>query len=194
MLRRMTRTAGRFVLLLLAIAVVSCAPATVQEKKVVQITYTGTLADGSVFSQSEKDKPLEFIVGGGRIIPALEKGLVGMKVGEQKKIIVKAADAYGEYDKAALQEVPKDRFPKDSTFSVGEKFVVQTPNGPYPVKIAEVKVKTVVVDFNHPLAGKDLTFDVVVMKIRDATAAELAPAAPSPAAGGTPAPAETGKN
>jgi len=192
MLRRMTRTASRFALLLLAIAIVSCAPATVQEKEVVQITYTGTLADGSVFSQSEKDKPLEFIVGSGRIIPALEKGLVGMKVGEQKKIIVKAADAYGEYDKAALQEVPKDRFPKDSTFDVGEKFVVQTPNGPYPVKIAEVRVKTVIVDFNHPLAGKDLTFDVAVVKIREATAAELAP--PAPAAGGSPAPAETGKN
>jgi FKBP-type peptidyl-prolyl cis-trans isomerase 2 len=188
----MTRTASRFALLLLAIAIVSCAPATVQEKEVVQITYTGTLADGSVFSQSEKDKPLEFIVGSGRIIPALEKGLVGMKVGEQKKIIVKAADAYGEYDKAALQEVPKDRFPKDSTFDVGQKFVVQTPNGPYPVKIAEVRVKTVIVDFNHPLAGKDLTFDVAVVKIREATAAELAP--PAPAAGGSPAPAETGKN
>lgn len=192
MLRRMTRTASRFVLLLFAIAVVSCAPASVQEKKVVQIAYTGTLADGSVFSQSEKDKPLEFLVGGGRIIPALEKGLVGMKVGEQKKVIIRAADAYGEYDKNALQEVPKDRFPKDSTFSVGEKFVVQTPNGPYPVKITEVKPRTVVVDFNHPLAGKDLTFDVVVVKIRDATTAELSPAAAQ--AGGTPAPAETGKN
>ncbi|HVO40219.1 MAG TPA: peptidylprolyl isomerase [Spirochaetia bacterium] len=187
----MTRTASRFALLLLAVAIVSCAPATVQEKKVVQISYTGTLADGSVFSQSDKDKPLEFLVGGGRIIPALEKALVGLKVGDKKKISVKAADAYGDYDKAALQEVPKDRFPKDSTFGVGEKFVVQTPNGPYPVKIAEVKEKTVVVDFNHPLAGKDLTFDVVVVKIRDATAAELAPAAPQ--AGGNPAPAETGK-
>jgi len=166
----MTRTASRFALLLLAVAIVSCAPATVQEKKVVQISYTGTLADGSVFSQSDKDKPLEFLVGGGRIIPALEKALVGLKVGDKKKISVKAADAYGDYDKAALQEVP---------------------NGPYPVKIAEVKEKTVVVDFNHPLAGKDLTFDVVVVKIRDATAAELAPAAPQ--AGGNPAPAETGK-
>jgi len=196
MLRRMTRTASRFVLLLLALAVVGCAPATVQQKKVVQITYVGTLTDGSVFSQSEKDKPLEFLVGGGKIIPSLEKGLIGLRVGDKKKISVKAADAYGEYDKGALQEVPKDRFPKDSTFSVGEKFLVQTPNGPYPVKIAEVRDKTVIVDFNHPLAGKDLTFDVVVVKIRDATTTELAPAAPGGAAApaGSTAPAESGKN
>jgi FKBP-type peptidyl-prolyl cis-trans isomerase 2 len=190
MLQRMTRTASRFALLLLVLAVASCAPATVQEKKVVQIAYTGTLADGSVFSQSEKDKPLEFLVGGGRIIPALEKALVGLKVGDQKKIIVRAADAYGEYDKGALQEVSKDRFPQGSTFSVGQKFVVQTPNGPYPVRIAEVRVKSVIVDFNHPLAGKDLTFDVVVVKIRDATTAELAPPAPAAA---PQASAETGK-
>ena len=91
-----------------------------------------------------------------------------------------------------VQEVPKEKFPKDATFSVGERFVVQTPTGPYPVKIAEVKDKTVVVDFNHPLAGKDLTFDVEIVKIRDATKEELAqvqPPAAQPAS--TPAPTST---
>ncbi len=173
----MKRTASRLALVFLALAVIGCAPATVKEKEVVDIAYTGTLTDGSVFSKSEKDKPLEFIVGAGRIIPALEKGLLGMKVGEQKKLTIKAADAYGEYDPGALQEVPKERFPQGAKIEAGERFVVQTPTGPYPVKIAEVKTKTVVVDFNHPLAGKDLTFDVQIMKIRDATKEELAPAA-----------------
>ena len=101
-------------------------------------------------------------------------------------------DAYGEYDKSALKEFPKNVFPKDATFTVGERFVVQTPNGPYPIKIAEVKDKSVVVDFNHPLAGKDLTFDVLIVKIRDATKEELAqvqPPAAQPAS--TPAPTST---
>ncbi len=185
MLTRMKLTAGRVALILLAFVVVGCAPATVKDKTVVQMSYKGTLADGSVFGQSEKDKPLEFMVGGGKLIPALEKSLLGMKVGDKKKVTIKAADAYGEYDNAALQEVPKDKFPKDATFTVGERFVVQTPNGPYPVKIADVKDKTVVVDFNHPLAGKDLTFDVEIVKIRDATKEELAPPA---APGAAPAP------
>jgi len=185
MLTRMKLTAGRVTLVLIALVVLGCGPVTVRDKKVVSMSYTGTLADGSVFSQSEKDKPLEFMVGAGKLIPGLEKELLGLKVGDKKKITVKAADAYGEYDKGALQEVPKDRFPKDSTITVGERFFVQTPNGPYQVKVAEVRDKTVVVDFNHPLAGKDLTFDVQITKIRDATKEELAQLAP-PAAGATP--------
>jgi len=186
MLTRMKLTLGRAALILLALLVVGCAPATVQDKKVVQMSYVGTLADGSVFGQSEKDKPLEFLVGARKIIPALEKQLLGMKVGDKKKVTIKAADAYGEYDKGALKEFPKSVFPKGSTFAVGERFIVQTPNGPYPIKIAEVKPASVVVDFNHPLAGKDLTFDVQIVLIRDATKEELAqlnPPAPASAAG-----------
>jgi len=182
MLTRMKLTAGRVALILLALAVVGCAPVTVKDKAVVQMSYKGTLSDGSVFGQSEKEKPLEFMVGAGKLIPALEKSLLGMKVGDKKTVTIKAADAYGEYDKGALQEVPKEKFPKDSAFTVGERFVVQTPNGPYPVKIAEVKDKTVVVDFNHPLAGKDLTFEVQIVKIRAATKEELAQVTPPAAA------------
>ncbi len=173
MLTPMKLTAGRVAIILLALAVIGCAPVTVKDKKVVSMSYKGTLSDGSVFSQSDKDKPLEFMVGAGKLIPALEKELLGMKVGDKKKITVKAADAYGEYDQGAVQEVPKEKFPAGTTFTVGEQFYVQTPNGPFPVKIAGVKDKTVLVDFNHPLAGKDLTFDVEIVKIRDATKEEL---------------------
>ena len=174
MLTAMKSTTAWVALVLLALGVAGCAPITVKDKKVVQMSYTGTLSNGSVFGQSEKDKPLEFMVGAKSILPALEKELLGMKVGDKKKITLKAADAYGEYDKAALKEFPRSMFPKDSTFAVGERFLVETPNGPYPIKIAEVKDKTVLVDFNHPLAGKDLTFDVQIITIRDATKEELA--------------------
>ena len=192
MLTRMKLTAGRVALIILAVTVVGCAPATVQDKKVVQISYVGTLSDGSVFGQSDKDKPLEFMVGAQRIIPALEKQLLGMKVGDKKKITIKAVDAYGEYNKDALKEFPKSAFPQGAKFAVGERFVVQMPNGPYPIKIAEVKPASVIVDFNHPLAGKDLTFDVQVVLIRNATKDEMAqlapPTPPTPSPSGSAAP------
>jgi FKBP-type peptidyl-prolyl cis-trans isomerase 2 len=171
--------------LLLALAVIGCGPATVTDKKVVQISYKGTLADGTVFGKSEDGKPLEFMVGAGKMIPALEKGLMGMKVGDKKTIVIKAADAYGEWDKNAVQEVPKEQFSKDLAITVGQLYTVQTPQGQLTVKVTAVGPKTVTIDFNHPLAGKDLTFEVQVVKIRDATKEELAVIAPTAA----PAPA-----
>ncbi len=176
-------------LLLLALALIGCAPATVKDRKVVQMNYKGTLADGTSFSESEAGKPLEFMVGAHRLIPTLEKGVIGLKVGDKKKIQIKAADAYGEYDKSAVQEVPKEQFPKDLTIAVGEHYRVQTPQGPLTVTITAVTAKTVTVDFNHPLAGKDLTFDVEIVKIRDATKEEIAAAFPTvaPQSPGAPA-------
>ncbi|MGA2975681.1 MAG: peptidylprolyl isomerase [Spirochaetia bacterium] len=174
----MKRLLRGIVPLFIVCATIACAPATVSNKKMVSVDYKGTLADGTVFSQSDEGKPLEFLVGGGTIIPTLEKGMMGMKVGDQKKIDVKAADAYGEYDKAAVQEVPKEQFPKDLTLAVGQRYQVQTQSGALVVTITAIKDKTVTVDFNHPLAGKDLTFDVKVVKIRDATKEELAKAQP----------------
>jgi len=183
--------------LLAMLAVVACAPATVAEKKIVDFNYKGTLSDGSVFGESEPGKPLEFQVGSGKIISALEKGMLGMKVGEKKTITVKAADAYGEYDSSALQDVPRAQFPKDLALQVGQHFQVQTAAGVMTVTIAAVKDKTVTVDFNHPLAGKDLTFAVEIVKIREMTSEEkkaaqavTAPAtAPATTQTGTPQPA-----
>ncbi len=180
-------------LVLAALAVLACAPATVKDKKVVQISFKGTLADGSVFGQTEDGKPLEFIVGAGRMIPALEKALVGMKVGEKKTVQIKAADAYGEYDPSAVQQVPRAQFPKD--VAVGSRDRVQTPQGDIVVAVTALTATTATVDFNHPLAGKDLTFEVVILKIRDATKEELAAAfpevaRPAPGAGAAAQPAQ----
>jgi peptidylprolyl isomerase len=166
----------------LILAVIGCGPAVVKDKEMVSISFKGTLVDGSVFGQSDKDKPLEFLVGSGKMISTLEKGLLGLKVGDKKKIEVKAADAYGEYDKAALQTVDKAQFPKDLELKVGASYTVRTPQGPITVTITQITDKTVTVDFNHPLAGKDLTFDIEVLKIRDATKDELAAAFPATAA------------
>ena len=158
---------------LLVMALLGCA-AKVADKKVIQMHYTGTLADGSTFDSSEGKDPLEFMVGAQLMIPKLEEALLGMKVGEKKKIEIKAADAYGDYDTTAIAEVPKEQFPTDLPLKAGEQYTVQTAQGPIVVTISAVKDKTVTVDFNHPLAGKDLSFDITIVKIRDATKEELA--------------------
>ena len=163
--------------LLLILGLAACGKPTVANNKMVSMDYKGTLTDGTIFSESPAGKPLEFLEGAGTLLPVLEKGMLSMKVGDKRTITVKAADAYGERSEAALQEVPRDQFPKDAKLEVGQQFQVSASSGQVAVvKITAVSAKTVTVDFNHPLAGKDLTFEVTVVKIRDATKEELAAA------------------
>ncbi len=188
------------VLVVFFILVLLGCGATVADKKVVQMNYTLTLPDGSVYDSSigEGKTPLEFMYGIGRMIPVLEKEIKGLKVNGKKKVTVKAADAYGEYDTAAVQEIPRAQIPKDMVLTAGATYSIQTPAGPMPVTIKSVSDTTVVMDLNHPLAGKDLTFDIQIMKVRDATKEELAEAlkeqepepAPAPAPAPEPAPAQ----
>ena len=146
----------------------------IEKNKVVSIHYTGTLEDGTVFDSSEGREPLEFIFGIGQIIPGLEEGLEGLKVGDKKKVENITPDkAYGPKLDEAMQEVPKSQLPEDLDVQVGMQLAAQGPQGPIPVVIAEVKEESVVVDFNHPLAGKTLTFEVEVTALRDADASEL---------------------
>jgi peptidylprolyl isomerase len=185
----MKRTLAGLALAIFVFAVIGCAAATVAKQKMVDMAYKGTLSDGTVFSRSDEGKPLEFLVGAGTLIPTLEKGMMGMKVGERKTIAVKAADAYGEYDKAAVREIPRQQFPKDLPLKIGERYQVNNgQGGPMVITISAVTDTTVTVDFNHPLAGKDLTFEVTIVKIRDATKEEMVKAlaqaaAPAPAQG-----------
>jgi peptidylprolyl isomerase len=177
----MKRLALGLVPVVMIVALVACAPATVKDKKVVDIQYKGTLSDGTVFGESTPDQPLEFMVGQGQLIPALEKELVGLKVGDKKTVTVVAADAYGTYDDSAVMEIPKEQFPTDFAPETGKSYQMQTAQGTIQLTVNEIKEKSYIIDFNHPLAGKDLTFDITVTKIRDATKAELASAASSTA-------------
>jgi len=104
-------------------------PERVSEGKVVQLNFTGTLADGTVLDTSEGGQPLEFLYGVGRLIPGLEAGLEGLKVGDKNRISVAAADAYGDRDESALQEVPRDQFPEDMALEVGMPLSAQTERG-----------------------------------------------------------------
>jgi FKBP-type peptidyl-prolyl cis-trans isomerase SlyD len=140
---------------------------------VVSLEYTLTV-DGEVIDSSEENGPIDYIQGHENIIAGLESALDGMKVGEAKKVNVKAKDAYGEYDPEAVEEVPLSEFPNDIPLEVGVELAVEDEDeGPISAVIEEVGKDSVTLNFNHPLAGKDLNFDVKILSIRAATAEEL---------------------
>ena len=146
----------------------------ISKDKLVKLHYKGTLDDGSVFDSSEGKEPLEFISGVGMIIPGLDKGIEGLKIGDKKQIKISSKDAYGPLLPEAVQEVPKEQFPKDLKLEVGMQLAAQGPQGTIPVVIKEVGENSIKVDFNHPLAGKDLTFDVDVIDVKEATPEDMA--------------------
>lgn len=132
----------------------------------VHIHYTGTLSDGSVFDSSEGRDPLSFTLGSGQVIPGLDAALGGMAVGEAKTVTISSDAAYGTYDPQARQPIPRDQIPPHIPVAPGTMLQMQTPDGGViPVTVAEVDDQTVVLDANHPLAGKDLTFEVEVVAI-----------------------------
>ncbi len=132
----------------------------------VKVHYTGKLQDGTVFDSSEGREPLEFEVGGGRLIRGFDEGVVGMKVDEEKTINIKAAEAYGDLRDDLIIEVPKAQLPQDIKPEVGMELVSQQPDGQQIiVTVKEVKPEAIVIDANHKLAGKDLTFDVKLVEI-----------------------------
>ena len=136
---------------------------TVTENSNVKVHYTGRLDDNTVFDSSEGRQPLEVELGKGLLIPGFEKGLQGLKVGEKRTITIPYAEAYGPHREEMTQEVEKEFVPEG--VEVGHHLTAEGPNGPMMVVVNEVKESTVVLDANHPLAGKDLTFDLEVIEI-----------------------------
>ncbi|MCF7804073.1 MAG: peptidylprolyl isomerase [Candidatus Marinimicrobia bacterium] len=135
----------------------------------VTLDYNVQTADGEQVDSSDERGPLEFVVGEGKILPALEKELIGMEVGEEKTVTLKAEDAYGEYDDEAVTEVPRNKFPEDEEIKPGMEFVAQVPDQEERVvKVKNVSSDAVTIDFNHPLAGKKLKFNVFVQEVREA--------------------------
>ncbi len=132
----------------------------------VRIHYTGTLSDGSTFDSSQGRDPLEFTVGSGQIIPGLESAVPGMEVDDKKKVEVAADEAYGQPNPQAMQAVPRGDIPTDIPIAIGTQLQVQTPSGRVmPVTVTKVTDDEVTLDANHPLAGKDLTFDIELVGI-----------------------------
>jgi peptidylprolyl isomerase len=154
------------VLLSIVLLMSGCASAAAKEGNTVQVSYTGKFADGIVFDSSAGKSPLEFTLGEGRIIPGFENAVIGMKAGEKKTVSIPANDAYGPYRPELTMEVPLTQLPKDMTPQVGAQMQSRTENGSVIVVIiTKVTETSVTVDANHPLAGKDLTFDIELLKI-----------------------------
>jgi FKBP-type peptidyl-prolyl cis-trans isomerase 2 len=129
----------------------------------VKFEYELTI-DGKVIDSSASREPLEYIHGEGGIIAGLERQLEGLAVGDERTIQVKASEAYGEVSPEGFREVNKTNLPQDKEMKPGMMLEAATDNGQgFPVTIMEVKEETVVLNFNHPLAGQDLTFKVKII-------------------------------
>jgi FKBP-type peptidyl-prolyl cis-trans isomerase SlyD len=140
--------------------------AQIREGSQVSLEYTLSDEAGTVIESNKGKQPMSYIHGKSQIIPGLEKELSGMKVGEEKKIQVKPEDGYGPVNPDAFQEVPKDKLPPEA-LKVGTMLMAQGPQGQgIPVRVHEVKDTTVIMDFNHPMAGKTLSFDVKISEIK----------------------------
>jgi FKBP-type peptidyl-prolyl cis-trans isomerase SlyD len=146
----------------------------VAKDRIISLEYRLHLGDGQVVDQSEPGAPLSYLHGRGQIVPGLESALEGLGIGEAKKVVVPPVQGYGEHDARGLQEVPRTMFPADAELKPGMRLAAQTEGGEViPIGIHEVKGDTVIVDLNHPMAGKTLHFDVTVRAVREATAEEL---------------------
>ncbi len=141
---------------------------------VVEIDYSLHLGDGRVVDASEPGEPLTYLHGQGQIVPGLESALEGLSGGEKKQVVVEPGEGYGDHDPSGVQEVPRAAFPPDFDPKPGMELTAEGPNGEaVPFAIREVKPDAVVIDLNHPLAGKTLHFDVTVREVRAASAEEL---------------------
>jgi FKBP-type peptidyl-prolyl cis-trans isomerase SlpA len=133
----------------------------------VKVHYTGKLEDGSIFDTSlaEGREPLETTLGQGQLIKGFEAGLIDMIVGEKKTIEIESSDAYGDHNPEMINEIPRAQVPEG--VKEGEMLQGMGPMGPVNVKVVEVKEDTVVLDANHPLAGKKLIFELEVVEISE---------------------------
>lgn len=145
----------------------------VDDGQVVSMGYT-LRVDGEIVDSSEGQEPLEFLQGVGNIIPGLESELYGMSIGENKKVVVAPADGYGEREEEAAMEVPKADFPSEIPLELGVELQVRAQNGEtMHGRISKIGEEMVELDFNHPLAGKELHFDVTIAALREASDEEL---------------------
>lgn len=132
----------------------------------VKIHYTGKLDDGTVFDSSEGRDPLEFTIGDGNIIPGFEEAVVGMNEGDSVTTTIPSDKAYGPHHAEMVLNVDKSQFPPNIDPSVGDQLQLQQQDGrKIQVLVTEVSPESVTLDANHPLAGKDLTFDIELVSI-----------------------------
>ncbi len=139
---------------------------TAANGKKVKVHYTGTFDDGQVFDSSREAQPLEFEVGAGQVIPGFDQAVVGMGVGESKQVRIPEDEAYGPYNPEMVFDADHSQFEEGMNPQVGQQFQTQMQDGtPMMLTVREVSEEKVVLDANHPMAGKTLNFDIEVVEI-----------------------------
>ena len=162
--------------------------AQAQSGDTVRVHYTGTLEDGSVFDSSEESAgtggeecqdqgcgcghghdaggPMEFVIGGGKLIPKFESAVIGLEPGGSTRVTIAADDAYGQRVDELVAVVPRSELPEGMSPTAGDNMEVILQDGsPLPVVVTEVSDESITLDANHPLAGLDLTFDIRLVEI-----------------------------
>lgn len=134
---------------------------------IVQIHYTGTIDDGFIFDSSRNGEPLQFKIGEGFLLEDFESALIDMAIGESKIVKITCDKAYGTYQPNLVLTIPKKEFPPHINAEVGQQLQINNPNTKEPVvvMITDISDTTITLDANHPLAGKDLTFDIELIAI-----------------------------
>jgi FKBP-type peptidyl-prolyl cis-trans isomerase SlyD len=146
---------------------------TVQDNVVVELDYTLIIED-EMMESTDEGEPIAFIQGIGQIIPGLEDAIYGMKVGDKKTITIQPEQAYGDYDPDSIEVVHKDEFSEEIPLDVGTFLDLRDDEGEVlSAQIIEADEDTITLDFNHPLAGKVLTFEITIADIRPASPEEL---------------------
>ena len=143
----------------------------VKDGLLVSLQYTLFGEDGNLIESNKGKEPLQYVQGKNMLVPGLEKELAGMKIGQEKHVKVTPEEGYGQIDPRRFQEIPKDKIPREDLNKIkpGTMIPLATPNGQtYHFPVSEVKEKTIVVNLNHPMAGKTLVFDVKVLDIQPA--------------------------
>jgi peptidylprolyl isomerase len=140
--------------------------AAVQNGDTVKVHYTGRLTDGTVFDSSREGDPIQFTLGGGEIIAGFEAGVIGMEPGEIKTIDIPSDEAYGPFFEEMVQEIERATIPAEVNLEIGSQLMARQPDGEAMVlTVVEFNDEKVTVDANHPLAGRDLQFDVELIAI-----------------------------
>ncbi|MDP3980906.1 MAG: peptidylprolyl isomerase [Chlamydiota bacterium] len=132
----------------------------------VRVHYTGKLNDGTIFDSSTNREPMQFTIGEGNLIADFEQAVIGMNIGDKKTISINAEKAYGPYNQEMAITVDRSNVPEDIKPEIGQQLQLTTSDGrTLNVSVIEVAEKTITIDANHPLAGKDLTFDLELIEI-----------------------------
>lgn len=137
----------------------------IKEGSIVDVHYTGKLTTGEVFDSSIGKEPLVFTVGSGQLIPGFENGIIGKKIGDKVTVTIQPVDGYGEIREDLYVKVPNEQLPGPVT--VGQSLQAQAPNGTaLSVMVKEVNEDHVIIDGNHPFAGRSLVFDIEILDVK----------------------------